>query len=111
MRAGDGVAIKECEKLAERVKERPVGEEADTLVGVGGALGPAAAATATTAAAVSRCRGGAGGGGSAGVWVRKAQLGALLIVQALRRESLIELNGSTVDLKQVWRHMHVTAIV
>lgn len=39
MRAGDGVAIEECEKLSERVKERPVGEEADTLVGVDGALG------------------------------------------------------------------------
>lgn len=108
MRAGDGVAIKECEELAERVKERPVGEEADTLVGVDGALGRGATAAAT---AVGRCRGGAGGRGSAGVWVRKAQLGALLIVQALQRESLIELNGSTVDLKQVGQHMRVTAIV
>lgn len=56
MRAGDGVAIKECEKLAERVKERPVGEETDTLVGVDGALGGGGAA-----AAVGRCRCGAGG--------------------------------------------------
>lgn len=44
MRAGDGVAIKECEKLAKRVKEGPVGEEADTLVGVDGALGGGAVA-------------------------------------------------------------------
>lgn len=44
MRTGDGVAIQECEKLSERVKERPVGEQADTLVGVDGALGRGAAA-------------------------------------------------------------------
>lgn len=34
MRAGDGVAIEECEELAESVKEGPVGEQTDTLVGV-----------------------------------------------------------------------------
>lgn len=46
MRPGDGVAVEECEKLPEGVKERPVGEEADALVGVDGALGGAAAAAA-----------------------------------------------------------------
>lgn len=44
MRAGDGVAIEECQKLAKRIKERPVGEEADTFVGVDGALGGGAVA-------------------------------------------------------------------
>ena len=34
MRARDGVAIEECEELAESVEEGPVGEQADTLVGV-----------------------------------------------------------------------------
>lgn len=34
MRARDGVAIEECEELAESVKEGPVGEQTDTFVGV-----------------------------------------------------------------------------
>lgn len=33
MRAGDRVAIEECEELAESVKEGPVGKQTDTLVG------------------------------------------------------------------------------
>lgn len=37
MRARDGVAIEEGEELAESIKERPVGEQTDTLVGVDGA--------------------------------------------------------------------------
>lgn len=89
MRARDGVAIKECEKLSERVKERPVGEEADALVGVDGALG--------------RGNGGRrvpGGRGPGGVRVGKAQLGTLLIAQALQREGLVKLDGSPIDLNQ-----------
>lgn len=98
MRAGDGVAIKECEKLLERVKERPVREEADTLVGVDGALGGGGAAAAAGDGCC--CPRVTGGRGSAGVRVRKAQLGALLIAQALQREGLIKLDGSTIDLDQ-----------
>lgn len=33
----DGVAIEECEELAESVEEGPVREQTDTLVGVDGA--------------------------------------------------------------------------
>lgn len=36
MRSRDGVAIEECEELAESIKEGPVGEQTDTLVGVDG---------------------------------------------------------------------------
>lgn len=39
VRARDGVAIQEREELAESVKEGPVGEQADALVGVDRALG------------------------------------------------------------------------
>lgn len=39
MRARDGVAIEECEELAESIKEWPVGEQTDTLVGVDQARG------------------------------------------------------------------------
>lgn len=34
MRARDGVAIQECKELAESIKEGPVREQTDTLVGV-----------------------------------------------------------------------------
>lgn len=85
MRAGDGVAVKECEKLSEGVKERPVGEQADALVGVDGALARC-------------CRRAAGRRASAGLRVGKAQLGTLLAAQALHREALIELDGSAIDL-------------
>lgn len=80
LRAGDGAAVKEREELSEGVEERPVGEEADALVGVDGAGG------------------GGGGRASAGVRVGKAQLGALALAQALQREGLVELDGSSVHL-------------
>lgn len=92
MRARDGVAIQECEKLAESVKEGPVGKQTDALVGVDHAL---------SCGAVYDCHRGIGGGGGGLVWIRdqEAQLGALLISQTLLRVGLIELNGSTVHLK------------
>lgn len=92
MRARDGVAIQECEKLAESVKEGPVGKQTDALVGVDQAL---------SCGAVGDCHRGIGGGGGL-VWIREqeAQLGALLISQTVLRVGLIELNGSTVHLKQ-----------
>lgn len=85
----DGVAVEEGEELAEGVKERPVREQTDALVGVDGALGGAAAA-----AAEEMVRGGAA----------QAQAGALLIRQTLLREGLVELNGGAVDLKTKWSH-------
>lgn len=40
------------------------------------------------------------------IWVQETELGALLISQTLLREGLIELNGSTVDLKQTTCRAH-----
>lgn len=34
MGARNGAAIEECEELAESIKEGPVGEQTDTLVGI-----------------------------------------------------------------------------
>lgn len=96
MGAGDGVAIEECEELAESIKEGPVGEHTDTLVGVDGAWG---CGGAVSGAAGGRPRT-AGGGGFMWIRAQETQLGALLISQTLQREGLVELNGSTVDLKQ-----------
>lgn len=91
MRAWDGVAIEECEELAESVEEGPVREQADTLVGVDWAR-----------AAVCGAAGASGhtAGGRGFVWVgdQETQLGKLLISQALLWVGLIELNGSTVNL-------------
>lgn len=100
MRPRDGVAVEEGEELAEGVKERPVWEQTDALVGVDGALGGAAAAAPATAAAAAAAaaeemeRGGAA----------QAQEGELLIRQTLLREGLVELNGGAVDLKHKWSH-------
>lgn len=93
VRAGDRVAIEECEELAESVEEGPVGEQTDALVGVDWALG---------CGAVGGCHRGIGGGGGGFVWilVQEAQLGALQISQTLLRVGLIELDGSTVHLKE-----------
>ncbi len=92
VRARDGVAIEECEELAESVKEGPVRKQTDTLVGVDRAWG--------VSAAVGGCHRSVGGRGF--VWIRaqETQLGALLISQTLRRVGLIELNGSTIHLQQ-----------
>lgn len=57
VRAGDGVAIEECEELAESIKEGPVGKQADTLVGVDRAGGGGVAGGSS-----SRSVGGGGGG-------------------------------------------------
>lgn len=57
MRARDGVAIQECKELAESIKEGPVREQTDTLVGVD--------QVTVGAAAVG---GGRGGGGRRGGW-------------------------------------------
>lgn len=84
--ARDGVAVQECEELAEGVEEGPMGEQADALVGVHGARGG----------------GGVGGVGGAGwLWVgaQQTQLGALLLAQTLLGEGLVELDGRSVDLK------------
>lgn len=96
MRAGDGVAIEECEELPESIEERPVGKQTDTLVGVDRAW----ACGAAVGAAVGGRHRSVGRGGF--VWIRaqETQLGALLISQTLLREGLIELNGSAVHLKQ-----------
>lgn len=94
VRTRDGVAVQECEELAESVEEGPVGQQADALVGVDRALG---------CVAVCRRHGGGGGGRGGGglVWirVREAQLEALLVSQTLLRVRLIELDGSTIHLK------------
>lgn len=64
MWAGDGVAIEECEELAESIKERPVGQQTDTLVGVNRARGCGA-----VGAAAGGCHRSVGGGGFVWIWV------------------------------------------
>lgn len=108
MRAGDGVAVEECEELAKSVEEGPVGEKTDALVGVnqagGGAVGAGGgdAAGCSRRAAVGGRGGGAGGRGGGCVWIQaeEVELGELLVRQALLRVRLVELNGSTVHLEQ-----------
>lgn len=95
MRTGDGIAIEECEELAESIKEGPVGKQTDALVGVDRAWGRGA-----ISGAVGCCCCSVEGGGFVWIWVQETKLGALMISQTLLRVALIELNSSTVHLKQ-----------
>lgn len=113
MWARNGVAIEECQELAKSIKERPVGEQTDTLVGVDRAgVGGGCAAGG---GAVSGCSCSVGGGGGGFVWIQaqEAELGELLIGQTLLRVGLVELNGSTIHLKQetCWLHSFPRAVI
>ena len=105
MRARDGVAVEECEELAKNIKEGPVGEQADALVSV-----DRAGACGSTIG--GRSRGDRGGGGGLLQIQVQAQLCELPVGQTLLRVGLVELDGSSVHLKQgtCWLHHLPSAV-
>ena len=76
MGPGDGVSVDEGEKLLEDGEEGPVGEDADALLHLQGAVGDGPAVDHT----------------------EQAQPHALSLRQQLPGEGLIELDGCSVDL-------------